>query len=512
MEWLFGSVASWVGEGIGGLSSIAINAFISLLQLFLMGWALKPTVSITSGSSGEVAVGIQDQLMGIVGVIAVFGILAAAARLAWMRRVEPMANLGSGIVTMVVTTFLGLAIAQILIDVSDETSRFLIGDTVSAATLKPDDGIMEGGLQILAYAFFMLLVALLGTLFLFAQMVFMLLRDASIIILAGVLPLAAVGRMIPGTKWFEKITGWMLALIFYKPCAVMVMWVGFSLLEGGSNFGDDSFLKDAPDLGSDPSAIGLDTEDVELEGDAQLTIGSLLEMTYTMTMGVIVLGLALLAMPAMVKLFDFAVGHVGGLGNPAPAIAGAAIGAGTAVATGGASAAAGGAASQAGNINSGLGDISGGVRPPEGSGADTGTPPENGPGGGDGGASRPSPPTGGGGGDTGGGDGGTGGGGTGDGGGTGGGTGTGGGSGDGAQKPTAPPPHGGGGEGGASGPTGAPPGGDGQSPPAPNGGVPGGSGGGGTGASGGSPSGLPELGGSVPSPQDAAESTQPTDD
>ncbi|WP_435107469.1 hypothetical protein [Nocardiopsis synnemataformans] len=373
---LIGSVADWVGEGITGLSAIAINAFISMLKLFLMSWALKPTVSVTDadllnvqegdGGGAGPSAAIQDQLIVLVAIIAICSLLAASARLAWMRRVEPLTNVASGIITLVITTFLGLAIAEVLIRFSDDLSSYLILNTLEMNALQPEQGLMENNLQVLAYAFFMLIVALLGLLFLFAQMAFMLLRDASLIVLAGVLPLAAVGKMIPGTKWFEKITGWMLALIFYKPCAVMVMWVGFMLLQGGQpdlSNSTEMFGDDALDLNtSSPQELGF-TEAEDAEED--VTLDSLLNMAYTMTMGVIVLGLALLAMPVMVKLFDFTVGHVGGFANPAPALLNAAVSAGTAAATGGASAAGEAAASQAGNINAGLGNLGDGINPPK---------------------------------------------------------------------------------------------------------------------------------------------------
>ena len=320
MSWLSGTVADWVNEAIIGFAITVINGFLSALKLFLASWAVKDTVNIRTGeiveggdeSSQSISVFMQDVMNPIVAVIAICGILVAAIRLAWMRRVDPLGSTMTGLVTLVITTVLGIAIAATLIDLSDSISNRFIDDMISSPALDPDDSAAENALQILAYSFFITIVALIGTLFVFAQMAFMLFRDASLLILAGVLPLAASGKLIPGTKWFEKITGWMLALIFYKPCAVMVMWVGFRLLEGGAPPVEDG------SAGAD--TLGFDTSDVE--GEA--TVMDLVNTAYTMTMGVIVLGLALLAMPVMVKLFDFTVGHVGGLSNPAPAIAGAA--------------------------------------------------------------------------------------------------------------------------------------------------------------------------------------------
>ena len=59
------------------------------------------------------------------------------------------------------------------------------------------------------------------------QAVLMLFRQAALVILAGVLPLAAAGSLAPLTRpWIRKISSWMLALICYKPAAAAVYAVG----------------------------------------------------------------------------------------------------------------------------------------------------------------------------------------------------------------------------------------------------------------------------------------------
>jgi hypothetical protein len=66
------------------------------------------------------------------------------------------------------------------------------------------------------------------------QAVLMLFREGALVILAGLLPLAAAGMMAPGTRtWFRRVTGWMLALIFYKPTAAAVYATAFSMIGAG---------------------------------------------------------------------------------------------------------------------------------------------------------------------------------------------------------------------------------------------------------------------------------------
>jgi hypothetical protein len=66
------------------------------------------------------------------------------------------------------------------------------------------------------------------------QAVLMLFRQAALVILAGVLPLAAAGTLASGTRaWFRRVTGWMLALIFYKPAAAAVYATAFTMIGKG---------------------------------------------------------------------------------------------------------------------------------------------------------------------------------------------------------------------------------------------------------------------------------------
>jgi len=96
----------------------------------------------------------------------------------------------------------------------------------------------------------------------------MLFRQASLVILAGVLPLAAAGTLTPATRgWFKKVTGWMLALIFYKPAAAAVYAAAFTLT--GTGTGVRAIL-----------------------------------------MGFAMVGLSLLALPVLMRLFTWTTGQI----------------------------------------------------------------------------------------------------------------------------------------------------------------------------------------------------------
>ena len=68
------------------------------------------------------------------------------------------------------------------------------------------------------------------------QAVLMLFRQGALVVLAGALPLAAAGTLTPATRpWFQQVTGWMLALIFYKPAAAAVYATAFTMIGTGKD-------------------------------------------------------------------------------------------------------------------------------------------------------------------------------------------------------------------------------------------------------------------------------------
>ena len=100
------------------------------------------------------------------------------------------------------------------------------------------------------------------------QAVLMLFRQGALVVLAGVLPLAAAGTLTPATRgWFRRVTGWMLALIFYKPAAAAVYATAFTMIG----------------TGKDPR---------------------------TVLMGFAMVFLSLLALPVLMRFFTWTTGHV----------------------------------------------------------------------------------------------------------------------------------------------------------------------------------------------------------
>ena len=117
------------------------------------------------------------------------------------------------------------------------------------------------------------------------QAVLMLFRQAALVILAGVLPLAAAGSLAPLTRpWIRKITSWMLALICYKPAAAAVYATAFTMIGSGKS-------------------------------------------PRTVLMGFVMLLLSVLTLPALMKFFTWTTGAVASSGGGGQLLGAAAVGA-----------------------------------------------------------------------------------------------------------------------------------------------------------------------------------------
>jgi type IV secretion system protein TrbL len=102
-------------------------------------------------------------------------------------------------------------------------------------------------------------------------------RQAGILVLAALLPLAASGSINESTKpWLNRMLPWLLTLVLYRPMAALIYMIGFTFLGTGN------------------------------------------DVTTVMT-GLMVLVLAVVAMPAMMRFFSWAGVSVTGGGGAAMA-------------------------------------------------------------------------------------------------------------------------------------------------------------------------------------------------
>ena len=343
---LLGSAASTAANGaVGDLARTIQGAVETVAKDTVAWWVNLPSPDLTAD---PVPALIQQWLLPFTVAVALIGFITAGARMMLTRKAAPLADVGAGILTMAATTAVGTLLPTLLLKAGDAFSTYVLTAATGGkfAARFVDLVALEsvtGGPA--AAAGLVIVLGIFAVILATVQAILLLFRMGSVIILAGTLPLAAAGQMAPLTKpWFKRQVGWMLALIFYKPTAALVYATGFVLF-GSGNSPQDLF------------------------------------------MGFAVLALSLIALPALLKFFNWTTGQVettsgGGLLS---AVIGGAAAVGAMRGYGGMSAAGqastvSGALGTAGGAASG-GSASGGPRPggqPPTGGGQGGSPPGGG--------------------------------------------------------------------------------------------------------------------------------------
>jgi len=269
-----GSAAKAVASGV---ASSAVTALASALQAAISAivtdtaglWIKLPSPDIAADPIPHI---IQAWLWPFTAAVALAGIITSAIRMTLTRKAAPLADVGAGLLTMAITTAAGTALPTLLLQAGDAYSNYVLSasthgqftkrfeEMFGAASVATGSSVAAAGI-----------VIGLGLIFLIAsafQAVLLLFRMGSVIILSGTLSLAAAGRMTPVTRpWFPRVTGWLMALIFWKPAAATVDATGFAL------FGQGSFPLD-------------------------------------WLIGLAMIVLSLIAMPALVRLFTWTTGQI----------------------------------------------------------------------------------------------------------------------------------------------------------------------------------------------------------
>ena len=176
---------------------------------------------------------LQQWILPVAAAVAVFGLLVAGARMALTRKANPLIGVGSGLVVIAATAGIGVLLPSLLLRAGDSWSTWVLNTSTGGQFGSRLTHLLEMTGAAPAVVVVLGIVAIIISAI---QAVLMLFRQAALVVLAGTLPLAAAGTLNPATRhWFRRVTGWMLALIFYKPAAAAVYATAFVLIGNGKD-------------------------------------------------------------------------------------------------------------------------------------------------------------------------------------------------------------------------------------------------------------------------------------
>jgi hypothetical protein len=224
------------GQAAGAATGGVLNGIASAIQSGV-AWVVTNTIDWwikvpSPDLAAEPAVGRLQQLMlPITVAVAILGLIIAGAKMALTRKGNPLIDVATGLVTIAATSAVGVLLPTLLLQAGDAWSTWALNASTGGefAARLTDVLTLEGSQPAV--------VVILGSVAIIIsalQAVLMLFRQAAIVVLAGVLPLAAAGTLTRATRsWFPKVSGWMLALIFYKPAAAAVDSAAFLMIGTG---------------------------------------------------------------------------------------------------------------------------------------------------------------------------------------------------------------------------------------------------------------------------------------
>jgi hypothetical protein len=203
------------------LVTIAVKAIVKTVGTMWLS-VPNPNIGDAEGHPVPVVEFMQGRIMYLAVVCATVSLIVAGMRMAWTQRGEALRPMFKSLLTFMIVTFLGVALVSVLITLTNEFSNWVIHDPGDGMTFnqridKAFDAKFPGKL------IFVLTVGIGAILTSIIQIGLMFVRNGMLILLVGVLPLAAAATDTElGKAWFRKICGWIAAFLAYKPVAALI--------------------------------------------------------------------------------------------------------------------------------------------------------------------------------------------------------------------------------------------------------------------------------------------------
>ncbi|MEE6289296.1 hypothetical protein V2J52_16705 [Georgenia sp. MJ173] len=236
------------GEGIAAVGRVGL--ILAAVVLVAAASALVTGV-LPSGprNAGGAVLFLQSGLWWYMGAAAVVSVVIGAARMAWEQRAEPGRETVKSLLTLVVVAGAGVTMVSLLVTAADSFSVWIINSSLECDVTTDSACFGENMLNLLALttnstagglgALLVIILGLIAILGAAIQILLMVARGGMLVILTGILPLAAsFTNTEMGKGWFKKCVAWLVAFILYKPAAAIVYAAAFQLV-GTDVFSDD---------------------------------------------------------------------------------------------------------------------------------------------------------------------------------------------------------------------------------------------------------------------------------
>ncbi|UGT54982.1 hypothetical protein [Nocardia asteroides] len=289
---LAGEVAEVASDSvIGSIAADLIDSLVIMLRLVMAWWTSFPSPELTTsqGQPAPVLGQIRDYTSGLQVVLLTAGIMFAAARLALAKRGAAGGEAQESFLMLARATFGAMtfgALITVATTAGDEFASWVVFDAargdLDTAVGRIADPRITGNLG----SGVLLVLGILGLISLLVQLVMLVIRQALLVVVVAVIPMAAAASGTgPGSQAYKRLVAWSLAFVLWKPVGALVYAIAFTV------------------TGTDD------------ESDPQMVL-----------LGMILMLMSVIVLPALIRLIAPAVATLGGGGGAASALAGAGAG------------------------------------------------------------------------------------------------------------------------------------------------------------------------------------------
>ncbi|MGO9908499.1 MAG: hypothetical protein ACLP4R_00760 [Solirubrobacteraceae bacterium] len=265
---IFGDIFSTIRNVLGGAASSAAAGIITVFAHAVLGsltraiewlstvWMNTPTPTLVDASgnpTGTVA-WMHGELLPLTAALAVGSVVIGGAKIAVAEAGHAEAReFTRWLFVYVLASAGGVVFAATLISTCDGFANYIIGQattgsnfgdhlaqglglatqTVGSGTLQPQGGFLLGLAGTGASAMLAIIIGAIALVASFVEFVLMAFRGGLLVILCGLIPLAAAFSNVPtGERWLRRIAGWIVALALYKLAAAFCYAAAFRLSAG----------------------------------------------------------------------------------------------------------------------------------------------------------------------------------------------------------------------------------------------------------------------------------------
>ncbi|MFI7026294.1 hypothetical protein ACIBMZ_26620 [Micromonospora sp. NPDC049900] len=241
---------SMVDQVVSGLAG-AVEEAVTWMVTVLASWLLVPSTNLCPAGTApsdwvaqcNTADGPAQQLRGyllpITVLVLVAGLVWQGITMTITRKGEPLLQAVRGVWTAGLWGAVGIAGTHMVLKAGDSYAHWLLNEAVLKDSTQPPNEAMSAAMAavllpaVATAPFITLVVGMVVLLATLLQTILMVFREGSVVVLAGLLQLAAAGKVTQGTSsWLPKVLSWALTLATYKAAAATVYATSFTMMGG----------------------------------------------------------------------------------------------------------------------------------------------------------------------------------------------------------------------------------------------------------------------------------------